>query len=158
MRHTHVTFAKRVGVAPGTTTLRLDGGLGDAPFVNQPSQTQAVWEPDPNSDNVRIAVPPTQWVTGPTEMRISMPVVQKTMGPVPNDLDISQTRPGGYLPVHRGWIDTETGEPIFTLQGGGGELGQDSPALKWSIAASVLSAIALTTTTILAVMRYKKGR
>lgn len=122
------------------------------------SHTQAVWEPDPNSDTVRIAVPPNQWVTGPTTMRIIMPAAQRDFGPVPNDGQLALTRP--YLPVHKGWIEPASGESIYTLQGilGQQEQNVEDTAIKWGIAASIISAVALATTTIIAVMRYKQGK
>jgi len=89
------------------------------------------------------------------EMKISVPSATAAMGPVPNDGQLAQTRPG-YLPIHRGWIGTH-GDPIFTLQGGQG-LGQGlSTAEKWAIAASIMSATALVVTTVIAVLRFKKG-
>lgn len=157
MQHAHVRFANRVGVAPGTTTLSYLGQApgDDFPYVNPPSPTQAVYEPDPNNDNVRIALPPNQWVTGPVTMKVMMPAVQKTFGPVINDRQAATMRP--YFPVRKGWIDNATGEPVYTLQGGGG-LGELSTGEKWAITASVLSAVALATTTVLAVLKYRKGK
>lgn len=161
-----VSFARYVGAAPGSTTISFQG-FGQAepasrpapapafPYLNPPSPTQAVYEPDPNTDNVRIALPPNQWVTGPVEMKVSVPAATRAMGPVPNDGDLAQTRPG-YLPLHRGWISPSHGEPIFTLQGGRG-LGL-STTEKWAIAASILSATALAVSTTIAVLRYRRGQ
>lgn len=132
-----ITFARYAGTAPGTTVM----SLGAYP-------TQSVWEPDPNQDTIKIAVPPGQWVTGPTQMIVKVPQGQDRMGPVPNDLDLASTRP--YLPVHRGWIEPSTGEPIFRLQG---PLGSEETAAKWAIAGSIISAIALSVTTIIAIRR-----
>lgn len=157
----HTSFAGRVGVAPGTTTLRISGGLGEAapvppgPFYyrQQAMPTQARWEPDPNTDNVKIAVPPNQWVTGPMTMRISMPAVQRTMGPVPNDGQLAKVY--GYLPAGKGWIEPSTGETIYNLQG----LGQDdkmSRSDKWILAASIVSAAAVATTATLAIVRFRR--
>lgn len=183
MLHTQVSPARYVGTAPGTTTMRLGGrdgrgrptslppggqaarerrGLAGPPvppgpfyYATQARQTQARWEPDPNTDNVKISVPPNQWVTGPMTMKISMPAAQRAMGPVPNDGQLATTR--NYLPVHKGWIEPSTGETIYTLQGGlGAESG--SNVEKWAITASVISAVALATTTVLAIMRYRSGR
>jgi hypothetical protein len=153
-----ITFSRYVGVAPGTTTFSPNGrrgGLGQ-PTPGAVYPTQSVWEPDPNSDTVRIAMPNNQWVTGPSQMIIKVPRHQREMGPVPTDLQVAQQgRP--WLPVHRGWIDT-SGEPIFHLQGAPVGQSADDTAVKWSIAASVISAVALATTTIITVMRFKKGR
>jgi hypothetical protein len=115
-----------------------------------------VWEPDPNTDNIKIALPPNQWATGPVEMNIQIPVAQRAMGPVPNDLELVETRSYNNLPTHRGWIATNRGT-IYNLQGNGG-LGQMSTAEKWAIAASVISAVALGTSTLLAVMSYRKSK
>jgi hypothetical protein len=162
-----VSFARFVGTAPGSTTISFQG-FGQAepvkrpvapppfPYLNLPSPTQAVYEPDPNTDNVRIAMPPNQWVTGPVEMKISVPAGTRAMGPVPNDGELAQTRPG-YLPLHRGWIAPSHGEPIFTLQGTKPGLGL-STSEKWAIAASVLSATALIVSTTIAVLRYRNGK
>lgn len=133
-----ITFASYVGAAPATTMIR---------------PTQAVWEPDPSQDTIKIAMPPNQWATGPTQMIVRVPKAQDRMGPVPNDLELASTRP--YLPVHRGWIEPSTGEPIFRLQGA------EDTAAKWAIAGSIISAIALSVTTIIAIRREAreaKGR
>lgn len=162
-----VSFARYVGAAPGSTTISFQGfGQADpasrpvapppVPYLNLPSPTQSVWEPDPNTDNVRFALPPNQWVTGPVEMKISVPAATKAMGPVPNDGQLARTRPG-YLPLHRGWIATSNNEPIFTLQGSQRGLGL-STSEKWAIAASILSATALAVSTTIAVLRYRNGR
>jgi hypothetical protein len=132
-----ITFARYTGTAPGTTAM----AFGAFP-------TQAVWEPDPNQDTIKIAMPPNQWATGPTQMIVKVPKAQRDMGPVPNDLELATTRP--YLPVHRGWIEPSTGEPIFRLQG---PLGSGETAAKWAIAGSIISAIALSVTTIIAIRR-----
>jgi hypothetical protein len=156
-----ITFPSRVGTAPGTTTMQIASfrgrGLGQAfPYVNQPSPTQAVYEPDPRIDNVRIALPPNQWVTGPASVKLSIPAVQSTFGPVPNDRQLALTRP--YLPLHKGWIETN-GETVYTIQGSGlGQTTAEERAFRWSIAASVISAVALATTTALAIIRFRQGR
>lgn len=165
MLHGEVTFARFVGTAPGTVTFQgaaptspFPPAASPFPFINPTERfpTQSVWEPDPNVDNVKIAMPPNQWVTGPLEMNISIPVEQRAFGPVPNDLQLAETR--NYLPLHRGWITTNGGT-VFNLQGAGkGNLGQLSTAEKWAITASVISAVALGTTTILAVLNYRKSK
>lgn len=178
MLHTHVRFARRVGVAPGTTTLKFDGArtgpalgpqgrghyhqvLGGPPippgpfyYATQARLTQARWEPDPNTDNIKIAIPPNQWVTGPMTMKISMPAAQRAMGPVPNDGQVATMH--NYLPVRKGWIEPASGETIYTLQGPMGA--EASKVETWAITASVISALALATTTVLAIMRYKSGK
>jgi len=156
MRQAHVQKGRRVGTAPGTTVLQINGlpvgGFGQpAPGAFYP--TQAVWEPDPNTDTVKIAMPPNQWATGPTEMIIKMPAAQRSMGPVLTDKEAASRLP--YLPVRKGWIAGKD-QTIYNLQGAGG-LGEMSSAEKWAITASVISAFALATTTVIAVLRYKKG-
>jgi hypothetical protein len=151
-----VKFARYVGVAPGTTTIRTDDNPGGA--MLGAVQTQAVWEPDPNSDTVRLAVPPNQWVTGPATMKISMPAHQRNFGPVPNDGQLALTRP--YQPYHKGWIEPSSGDSIYTLQG---LLGQEpsnteDTARKWAIAASIIGSIALATTTVIAVVQFRRGK
>ncbi len=147
----HADMARWVGTAPGTTTLGQP-----APGAIFP--TQAVLEPSPNSDMIRIALPPNQWATGPVEMLVNVPAHEKIMGPVPTDLQAQQARMP-YMPVHRSWIANAKGPNIYHLQGAGGALGVSSDsAVKWSIAASMISAVALVTSTVIAVARYKKGR
>jgi len=158
----NLDMARWVGTAPGTSTVTYprNPALGQVPAV---FPTQAVLEPDPNSDSIKIALPPNQWATGPVEMVVNVPAGEKNLGPVPTDLQIhKQGRP--YLPVQRGWIANADGPNIYHLQGPLG-LGADpsassieNTAVKWSIAASVISALALATTTVIAVARYKKGR
>jgi hypothetical protein len=174
-----VTFPRFIGTAPGTATFTIEGAnhLGASPLPEVPYPpapdpfpytnpiqcfpTQAVWEPDPNTDNVKIALPPNQWATGPVEMRLQIPVAQRAMGPVANDLALVETRSYNNLPTHRGWIQTDRGT-VYNLQGargmGRGQLGQMSTAEKWAITASVISAVALGTTTILAVLNYRKNK
>lgn len=140
-----------VGTAPGTTTFSYNGrknGMAGA------WPTQAVYQPTPNQDNVEILLPPNQWVTGPVTMSVSSPAAQRTMGPVTNDYDANASR--HYQPVRRGWIANASGPPIYTLQGALGNTADD--AVKWSIAASIISAVALATTTVIAIMRFKQGR
>lgn len=166
MRHVHVSFPRRVGVAPGTTTINMQGAgevsmvsppmpvispiaADTFPFANVPSWTQATYQPVPNSANVRFSMPPNQRFKGPTDVMIEVPPVQSTFGPVPNDLELATTTPG-YLPVRKGWVSTEVGK-IFGLQGGLGDMNANE---KWTVAASIIGTLALTTMTIIAVMRY----
>ena len=132
-------------------------GFGQTfPFINQPSPTQSVWEPDPNIDNVRVAVPPNQWVTGPMSIHAMVPTAQSAFGPVPNDYELARTRP--YLPYHKGWINTESDGSVYTIQGPPVGQSASDTAIRWSIAASVISAVALATTTLIAVLRYREGK
>ena len=164
MLDAQVSHPRYVGVAPGTTTVRIDGAsgatLGAAPpphWAPPVRPTQAHWVRDPSIDNVKIAVPPNQWVTGPAIMKARMPAVQATFGPVPNDKQLSKMY--GYLPVQRGWMQTTEGG-VYTMQGALGQTPQDveDTAIKWSIAASVISALALATTTAIALLRYRKEK
>lgn len=155
----HLDMARWVGTAPGTTTFSAKNGRSKNGMYGfgQPTPgaifpTQAVLEPSPNSDSIRIALPPNQWATGPVEMLVNVPAHEKTMGPVPTDLQAQQARMP-YMPVHRSWIANARGPDIYHLQGFGAE---NSSAIKWSIAASVISAVALATTTVIAVARYRK--
>jgi len=157
MRHAQISRPRRVGTAPGTTVLQINGqpvaGLSrHASGAIYP--TQSVWEPDPNSDTVKISMPPNQWATGPTEMVVRVPAGQNRMGPVITDQQAARSLP--YLPVRKGWIAGKQ-QNVFHLQGSGG-LGEMSSSEKWAITASVISAFALATSTMLAVLRYKKGR
>lgn len=172
---TAVRFPRYTGTAPGTTTVSFqgaeyppypppDGGPGVPPYP-----TQAWLVPQPSgSDEIRIAVPPNQQVTGPREVIMRVPAAQKTMGPHPNDAQLAPMY--NYLPVHRGWIHGKERD-IFTLgrptvtfqQAANGEAGNGRLAAteKWAIAGAVMSGLALLTTAVVAVLRYrdeKNGR
>ncbi len=147
----HVNMARWVGTAPGTTTL-------GQPMPGAIFPTQAVLEPSPNSDMIRIALPPNQWATGPTEMLVNVPAHEKNFGPVPTDLQVQRSGLP-YMPVHRSWIANKDGPNIYHLQGRGSGIGiTGDTALKWGVAVSVITAIALITTTFIAVDRHRKGR
>jgi hypothetical protein len=163
-----IRLSRYVGTAPGTTTVSMgaaapyppypppDGGPGVPPYP-----TQAWLVPEPSKDDrVRIALPPNQHVTTPTEMIITKPNAQATMGPVPNDRSLGVRY--GYQPVHKGWIHTKKGD-IYTLQGGAqqvkiqGALGADggmSSSEKWAIFASVMSGLALAATATVSILSY----
>ncbi len=181
-----VKYARYTGVAPGTTTLTLgatatngmyppypppDGGPGVPPYP-----TQAWWVPEPsNIDRVRIAVPPNQHVTSETEVIVSVPKAQRTMGPVPNDKQVAKIY--GYQPVMKSWIHSNQ-ENIYTLQGYHGPRlagpqaitfqGAENNAAaapngissteKWAIFASVMGGLALATTALVAILRYRRER
>jgi hypothetical protein len=182
MFHAHVSFPRYVGTAPGTTAFstvgRALGSLSElepsgtaieplkmppvpAPYGHYYPQVewldQSIWVDNPNLDNVQMLVPPNQWVEGPLQLKIDVPKAQAAMGPVPTDLELAKTRP--YLPYHKGFIATKEGD-IFNLQGAGvgANATLDERALKWGIIASVMSATALATTTLLAVLRYREEK
>lgn len=172
---TAVSFPRYTGTAPGTTTVSFQGSGGYPPYPPPaggpgvpPFPTQAWLVPEPsNSDEIRIAVPPNQQVTGPREVVLRVPSSQANKGPVPNDRDFAPAFQ--YLPVHRGWIhgrerDIFTlGRPTVTFQQAANGEGNGTLAAteKWAIAGAVMSGLALLTTAVVAVLRYrdeKNGR
>jgi len=187
MLQASIKFAKWVGTAPGTTTLgdstrmvwnptdndqveilvppaqdegvvlpeqlhlRRMAGRADAPAPGH-INTYMAYKPNRAIDNVQVMVPPwqAQGIIQDPPVQVAVPWLPP--GPVPNDLELASTRP--YQPYHRGWIDGKD-RSVYNLGSG---LGQDSTALRWSIAASVISALALATTTAIAVMRFKREK
>jgi len=127
---------------------------------HDPLQAWVEWPME--NDRVRMMVPENQIkagaVTGNPRVRASVPEIQRTFGPFPNDLMAVPTV--NYLPYRKGWIHHDQGD-IFTLQGAplGSMAATPASAQKWAIVASVVSAIALATTTAIAVMEFRsRGR
>ena len=167
-----ISMTRYVGVAPGTTSMAF-GATADYPPYPPPGggpgvppyPTQAWLVPTPaNEDRVVIAVPPNQMVTGNETLIVSVPNAQKTMGPAPTDYDLAINQ--NYQPHHKGWINSKEGF-VYNLQGEFGQkmhfkggLGQEamSSGTKWAIAASVVSALAIGTTAVIAILEYKRRR
>jgi hypothetical protein len=130
------------------------------PLPRNPLQAWVQW-PLVN-DRVQIVVPPNQIAAGAVKedlpVQAAVPAIQRTFGPFPNDYMAVPTV--NYLPYRKGWIHHNAGD-IFTLQGGlAGALGAELPVSngvrKWAIFSSVLSALALATTTTLAVLEFRR--
>ena len=126
------------------------------------------------TDQIQMIMPPDQRYTGEAHKFLQVPSIQKTFGPAPNDAQLSVTRPG-YIPYHKGWIDTGGGNAIYTLQGGFGAdeaavtdndlrklqaelLAKENRSRNWAIFASVVSGLALATTATIAILEFKRGR
>lgn len=141
-----------------------------------PWPTQA-WMAPQNawSDQIKMLVPPDQRYYGKVTQTLLVPPIQRTFGPAPNDAQLSITRPG-YIPYHKGWIDTGGGTAIYTLQGGFGQetppsvpvtdddlrklqaelLAKENRARNWAIFASVVSGVALATTATIAILDFRR--
>lgn len=137
---------------------RTEYGPGGPSIPPSPTQAWVDWSRHRESGPIRLVLPSNQHATTPLEVKIDEPPWQNTMGPFPNDRMLAPTRSYGNMAVTKGWIETKEGN-IYTLQGPEEEETRAEKEAKtarnWAIFASVTGSLALATTAIIAVLRWR---